>query len=273
MSAPSYELVDYRFRPAKAVERKMMCEALRRLSAFGPLDSYRYIGFGSVFFSDFLLIHRSLGLTRMVSIERDKSRERRFRFNRPFAAIRCLFKESTAALPTLGWKHRSIVWLDYDTTYSPNMATDIETVCANAPSGSVLIVTVDARPRSKTTPDQWTDELALLRSEFASRLPLDIVVGGKRRSVTPSTLASGGLARVYATMIHAAAEGTCRSRAAGQTPERRVSFQKLFDFEYADGARMLTVGGLIFEARHQGNLDACRFDNIPFLVRSGDADP
>ncbi len=59
---PSYEKIHYGLRPAKNIERKMMCECFWRLSAFHPVHNYRYIGFGSVYFSDFLLFHKVLGI-------------------------------------------------------------------------------------------------------------------------------------------------------------------------------------------------------------------
>ena len=45
--ARSYQKVNYALRPAKNIERKMICEALRQLSGFCLVETYRYIGFGS----------------------------------------------------------------------------------------------------------------------------------------------------------------------------------------------------------------------------------
>ena len=78
---PSYEQVNYTIRPAKCVERKMMCEAFSRLSVFGSLKTYRYIGFGSTYFTDFTLFHRALDMNNMVSIEKDEEKAARFDFN------------------------------------------------------------------------------------------------------------------------------------------------------------------------------------------------
>jgi len=39
----SYRDINYALRPAKAVERKMLCEAFRRLYPFGNIDAYRYV--------------------------------------------------------------------------------------------------------------------------------------------------------------------------------------------------------------------------------------
>ena len=55
----SYRKIDYRVRPGKYAERLMMIESFRRLR-FATIESYQYVGLGSVYFSDFYLIHRAL---------------------------------------------------------------------------------------------------------------------------------------------------------------------------------------------------------------------
>ena len=71
--AASYRKIDYRVRPAKAVERKMFVEILRKLSEFGRLEGYRYVGLGSLYFSDFKLFHRVLGFDSMISTSQPRS--------------------------------------------------------------------------------------------------------------------------------------------------------------------------------------------------------
>jgi hypothetical protein len=51
----SYRKINYTLRPAKNIERKMLCEAFHKLHPFGKVQNYRYIGFGSTYFSDFIL--------------------------------------------------------------------------------------------------------------------------------------------------------------------------------------------------------------------------
>ena len=46
--ASSFTKIDYRLRPAKSVERRMMAESFLRLRPFGSVESYRYVGMGSV---------------------------------------------------------------------------------------------------------------------------------------------------------------------------------------------------------------------------------
>src|SRR5437588_11821501 len=97
----SGEKIDYNLRPAKQIERKMLCEAFRRLSAFDLIESYRYVGLGSFYFADFVLIHRLLGITNLVSIEAEGSKAQRFRFNRPYDCVKLRFDHSTIILLAL----------------------------------------------------------------------------------------------------------------------------------------------------------------------------
>ena len=76
----SFEKINYNLRPNKCIERKMMCEALGRLAFLEYLENYRYIGFGSPYFADFTLFHRSLGITKLESIEKEESKKSRFEF-------------------------------------------------------------------------------------------------------------------------------------------------------------------------------------------------
>lgn len=108
----SYEKINYSLRPAKNIERKMLCETLQRLSFIQKLEKYRYIGFGSTYFSDFNLLHRLLGISKMISIEKDKKNKDRFEFNKPFSCIEMKFGSSNEVLPMLKWKEPSIVWVD-----------------------------------------------------------------------------------------------------------------------------------------------------------------
>src|ERR1035438_1696889 len=105
---PSYRAINYSLRPAKAVERKMMGEAFRRLHPFQRIEDYRYVGFGSIYFSDFQAVHRTLGISDMVSIEKNVSAEACFEFNKPYRSIELIFGNSSVVLPKLPWDKPTI---------------------------------------------------------------------------------------------------------------------------------------------------------------------
>ena len=79
--------VHYVQRPAKNISRKMLCETLRRIEPFAPLTEYHYVGFGSAYFADFVLLHRALAVRNMTSIERDTFNKDRYDNNKPFRCI------------------------------------------------------------------------------------------------------------------------------------------------------------------------------------------
>ncbi len=99
----SFRKIDYSLRPGKNVERKMISEMLGRLAVFRPLAEYCYIGFGSVYFTDFALFHRQWGLSPMYSIEGDEEGMRRASFNAPFSCVNVLRGRSAALLPTISF--------------------------------------------------------------------------------------------------------------------------------------------------------------------------
>ena len=121
----SYKKIDYGIRPAKYAERLMMCDAFRRLK-FGTVESYQYVGLGSVYFSDFALFHRALDITKMVSIEdMPAEEEQRFRDNLPYSNIEILPGKTTTELLKVDLTLRTICWLDYDGQLDRYMFDDL----------------------------------------------------------------------------------------------------------------------------------------------------
>jgi len=109
----SFEYVNYMFRPKKQIERKIIIEILQELKKEIPLSEYLYIGFGSIYYYDFILFHKMLNMNNLLSID-DKSTRRRFEFNRPYDFILFENKISTNFLSEYDWKQKTALWLDYD---------------------------------------------------------------------------------------------------------------------------------------------------------------
>ena len=108
----SYEKINYALRPNKNVERKLILECFNTLKAKFNIEAYRYIGLGSVWFSDFILFHKFANLKKMISIE--ISSKNRFDFNSPFSCVKVKLGKTTQVLPTLPYRDPTICWLDYD---------------------------------------------------------------------------------------------------------------------------------------------------------------
>ena len=264
MNIPSYRKVNYRLRPAKGIQRKMLCDALRRLSFFGPVENYRYVGFGSTTFADFILFHKGLGIKDMISIEKCKTDEARFEFNNPFDCISIKYGNSSDVLSSLDWDLKTVVWLDYDGPLTDSVLADIAYISRNLVSGSMLVVTVDVRPIPAPDPPFTDKELQNYRvGKFKKR------VGNKKapNSVKGKDLEGKEFATTCGRVILNEIKQTLSHRNGLHKglPDDKIEYNPLFNFLYQDGARMLTVGGIFYESGDRTRLEQCEFENLEFV--------
>ncbi|MEY2473584.1 MAG: hypothetical protein QOK28_2913 [Actinomycetota bacterium] len=251
----SYERINYHLRPAKNIERKMMVEALRRLDRLTNLSAYRYVGFGSPYFADFSMIHKHLDITTLISIEREVKDKARFEFNKPYKSIEIRYGEATEVLPKLDWEQKSLVWLDYDNPLHPSMLGDIEGVVAMAAPWSVVIATFDADP---------TEPLDERKKELEARLP-ELVPPG----VTDDELGEWGTADVTFEIVSERLKEAIVNRNYGKTKATHLAYQPLFHFRYKDGARMVTLGGVLVPAADAERFDVCGYKDVEFVSLDG----
>ncbi|RPJ70429.1 MAG: hypothetical protein EHM20_15470, partial [Alphaproteobacteria bacterium] len=139
---PSFERIDYSLRPAKQVERKLIVETLQKLSkASYFICDYTYLGFGSIYYSDFLLFHKYLHIDDMICVE-DKDVPNRMKFNKPFDFIKLHMKKFNDVIPLLDRKLKYMVWLDYDYSVHEDVFSDIQSLIHILVPGSIIIITV-----------------------------------------------------------------------------------------------------------------------------------
>lgn len=224
----SYLKVAYDLRPAKQIERRMIMDGLQRLGLAGfPISDYQYTGFGSVYFVDFILFHKLLGITRLLSVEHSKKIKNRVRFNRPYKQIDLAFKPAADVIPTLSPDRRHLLWLDYDSVLNASQLVDINLAATYLPPGSILLITVDVEPPGSPSdgPKQWFEYFCGEAEQYL----------GEFTSVADFTASK--LTNVNVQVL-------LRALKAGLAG-RSVQFFPLFNFLYADGHRMLTIGGVI----------------------------
>lgn len=262
----SYREIDYRIRPAKSIERKMLVDAFRRLSEFGSLDAYRYVGFGSVYFSDFSLFHRALGFKDMISIEdvHHPTHKERFEFNSPFRCITVKFGLSGAVLPDLPWDARCIVWLDYDGKLNRDVLSDVALVTSKLMSGSMLLVSVNTSSfegsggeSDDTSGNKMNALEALIESVGIEAIPLDFN--------NNKSLAGWGMAEASRLIIDNLIAETLKQRNGVLSPMAKMHYKQLFNFHYRDGAKMLTTGGIVFDEGQKRIVSNCAFDQLEFV--------
>ena len=261
MKIPSYQKINYTLRPAKGAERKMIVEAIGRLRSFSALDSYRYIGFGSPYFSDFSLMHRSLGIHDMICIEQEVKDIKRFEFNRPFSCIELKFGKSTEILPTLEWQERpTIIWLDYDGPINKAIFSDIHLVCSSMTTGSFLLVSI--RNNASDFGSDPSERLKRLRSA---------VGGNKLPFPTQSDVQKVNFGRFLWRIIDAEIQRIVSERSVGLRDDLRFNYKQVLHFDYQDGARMSTIGGVLYQKGQRTLFEQCDFSSLPYNRTDHDA--
>jgi putative O-methyltransferase len=243
--AKSYEKFNYLLRPSKQVERKLFIETFHHLCEAGyKVSNYTYVGLGSVFYADFIMFHKYLYLDDMVCAEWGDI-HKRMRFNKPFDFVKLVMKPVSEVVSTLSRKAKYLVWLDYDRPLDSEVLEDLDAFMQVLSAGSILLLTVEAEPRldSAGFEDLSLKEreerlITFFREEFGPLLVDDI----KRSDLSPRDLAPL-VVRIL------------RSQIANSLVSRLpLRFHQLFNFVYADGAQMLTVGGIIDHPAAEGRL-------------------
>jgi hypothetical protein len=224
----SYLKVPYDIRPAKQVERRMLIDAFHHLSQGGfPINSYQYTGFGSIYYVDFILFHKLLGINRMLCVEHSTRIKKRVAFNKPFECVDLLIAPIGDVITTLSGDRKHLLWLDYDDNLQKAHLEDVILATTYLSSGSILLVTVDVEPPGDNTfgPEQWRD---YYQAEAGDHIgPLTEL----------SDFAQSNLPRANVGIIDRAIQSGLASR--------ELIFIPLFHFIYADGHQMLTAGGMI----------------------------
>lgn len=258
MNNSSYERVNYRLRFAKFMERRMIFDSLVRLSNFKNIADYRYVGFGSIYFTDFILVHKLLGISELISIESEEDNKARFEFNKPFNCIEILWGESSSILPELGWARETILWLDYDGRISKTALSDAGTFAAYALSGSVLICTLNVKPTSLDLPQ--SDLIKKLRKAVGSTFV--------PASLKPEDLVGPSYGEVCGRIVESKISATLADRNSGLSDDKKLKIRRLFNFRYQDGVPMATFGWILSSHEDESKFDRCRFSDFKFCFSS-----
>ena len=232
----STDYVNYSIRPNKTVERKLVFETLAALAQIYDFSICRYIGFGALWFVDFVLAHKYLSISDMVSIENDRYLASRAEFNKPYACVKVEHGDSDIVLPSLQIEERPILaWLDYDTSLDGPVLKDLSTLCHRALTGSLVIVTINAHKNSLPNKDEnnrkFQGHEEQLRYFADDLIPQTLPKGTMQTSKYPAFLASLIFSHMHRQL-----------RLAGRGD---VQIVPLFNIAYKDNAPMITVGAAI----------------------------
>jgi hypothetical protein len=259
----SFRKIDYSIRPAKHAERRMLCDIFRRVSPFERVEKYVYVGFGSVWFADFILFHRALGIRDMVSIEAAESAKDRIEENKPFR-IPVAYEQSKDALPKLDWSRKQFLWLDYDDPLSTDMLYDLQTVTRHSTSGTLIAVTVQCSQAPQIAAEIHDSSVSKV-----SALERFISTFGRQRvpqQTETEDLYGWRFGTLSRKLLLDEIEAGLALRNASSTVE--MQFRLICEIEYEDGAKMTTLVGIIHSVSDLTIVNQCNFDSLEFLEGS-----
>jgi hypothetical protein len=219
---------------------------------------------GSIHFIDFVMFHRYLGIKDMLSVELSHDIVDRVRFNAPYQQL-ITTKVGVPVgdfLSSFDQRAKYLIWLDYDNVLSVDMLRDLSLACTTLPPHSIILVTVDTEPPVKGhCRDEDTQENLEKSYQYFKEVAGHIVYPFPRIE----DFAYLSLARRNVEFLSASITGAFR--------HREFHFQPLFNFIYADGHRMLTIGGMVVDSKARRLLRKSRILSENYVRTTLEEDP
>jgi hypothetical protein len=242
--------VAYNLRASKQAERRILIDFLKCANEAGvTISDCRYVGMGGTQFYDFHLLHRFLGVKRMVSLERDDDMFKRSVFNCPYRFIKVMNNTVAEFIELDRDRTRTIYWLDYDDAISPEITTDINALGGRLKPSEFVLVTVYAEPpgalrdkNSEARLDYFIENLG----EYSSGL----VREDMENYLFPSTvhrILVAAFTRAFST-------------------RRDGKFVPWLQIQYSDAKQMITVGGCFCGANAENDISTRVKRDLPFLT-------
>lgn len=252
----SYNTFNYSSRPAKSIERKLFIELLKELYGVTDARNCTYIGFGSIFFVDFRMIHKELGVKSMINIENNKVDKKRFEFNKPFSCIKLLWGSSTEKLLDIAWDGKKIIWMDYDQTLQPYMFEDIDTIFSNIEPGSFYFFTSNCSLPQYFDRGANKHKLESFIEDFEEYIPFNIEANMLTANQVPSLIRD---------MIITKINHVIEQRNAILDHSEKLVFSQLLFLTYKDGAPMMSYGGMLIKQKDKKKLRDTQVFTLPYV--------
>jgi hypothetical protein len=229
---PSFDAINYSLRANKSIQRQLVFEGVRMLQGELDLERLAYVGFGSIWFTDFVMAHKLLRIDDMVSIESHPVGYRRAVFNSPYATVKVREGASSEVLPTLYddeiiARRPWMIWMDYDYEFNESLREDIRSIIENAPINSLLLVTFNGQ---ETRYGHASERPERLRDLFGSLVPDELPKSACRGESMQQTLANFTIDFMKSVAVDVARPG---------------GFVPAFRLVYRDTAPMVTAGGVL----------------------------
>ncbi|MGO8918654.1 MAG: O-methyltransferase [Stellaceae bacterium] len=253
MKPSTASFIAYDLRPAKQAERRMLLDFLKCATEAGiTVSDCRYVGMGGTKFYDFHLVHRFLGINRMISLERDPETYPRCAYSCPYDFIKVERRTVAEFLAADGDKAPTIYWLDYDDGISAEITADIMSLGARLTIGGFAFVTVYGQ-----APGVLANQNQEQRLEYFQQNLGDFSSIG----LTADDMENAAFASTIHRVLVAAFKNAFAARADSE-------FQPLFQVRYQDSSPMVTVGGCLCAKNQTSSIVKRMKADLPFLLKN-----
>lgn len=219
--------LSYDLRPAKQSERRIILDLLSIAGDIGfDISDYRYVGMGANRFYDFLMIHKYVGIRKMISLEHDPKMYKRARFNVPYDFIDVKEKTAQEFLAEDPYSDPTVAWLDYDGGVGAHITRDIAALAGKSKIGDFCFVTTYGGPPKALNDLNTEGRLAWLQEKLSA------FAGKVVRAETDDDTFPSAVHKI----LFAAFKNAYAARSDGV-------FFPFFQIEYSDSVPMVTVGG------------------------------
>lgn len=242
--------IPYHLRPHKSVDRRLFLDLLMRFERWKALSDYVYVSMGAYPLEDHKLVHRHLGITRLVAFDLDDDIVKRQRFNKPIESCHCLNMKSDALIAGLSRilsecsfadPEGIIVWLDYtDPKQIGQQIREFESLLGKLRAGDLVRVTVNAHPHAMSeaqVPGQAPMPATERRQKHYEKLKARI------GDFLPSEASAEDMTPEKLPLIISKSFGAAALKALPVTGHN--TFCPLSIIRYADGEQMLSITGTI----------------------------
>ncbi len=249
--------IPYHLRPHKAVDRRIFIDLLGRIERWRPLTNYVYLSMGAYPLEDHKLVHRILGITKLVAFDMDKAIVARQTFNKPLSSCQCLEKTSAEVVDSLdkllsdcgfGNPEGVIVWLDYtDPKKLGEQIREFEALLDRLSVGDVVRVTVNVHPNELSQQISETP----VPSEVRRTKQFEAL---KRRikEYLPSWTTADHMTVDHLPLVISESFAAAAAKALPAKSEN--AFRPLSLVRYADGVQMLSICGVVAKRTDEGEM-------------------
>ena len=244
--------ISYDIRPAKQSERRIILDILKLAGDSGlPIQKYRYIGMGANRFYDFLLVHKYIGISSMISLEHDRTMYRRAAYNCPYGFIDLLNMSSSAFLAQDEFQEPSVIWFDYDGGLHPNIISDISTLSTRLNIGDFCFITLYGGAPGALDKQSTSQRLAWFQEVLG-----DVAGDVKIEDVENASFSNA----IFKTLTAA-----FRNAFSYKKDSKFVTCLKV---RYKDSKPMITIGGALLDEKTAENFDRSLRQTLPFITNS-----